>query len=122
MLRHASLSAAAVVLLLGFTGLAHAHAHLVSAAPPVGGTVTTAPSELDLNFSEELNLKFTGLKVTGPDGAEVKVDSEMLMNGDKTFMAMLKGQLATGTYNVNWHALSRDGHKTKGSYSFTVKP
>ena len=122
MIKHAKLSAAALLVYLGFTGLAYAHAHLVSAVPPAAGTVATAPSELDLNFSEELNLKFTGLKVTGPDGAEVKVDSEMLMNGDKTFMAMLKGQLAAGTYNVNWHALSRDGHKTKGSYSFTVKP
>lgn len=122
MSKHASFIATAVAFFFGFSGLAHAHAHLLSAVPPADGTIAKAPSELDLNFSEELNLKFTGVKVIGPDGAEVKVDSEMLMNGDKTFMATLKGELAAGPYKVNWHALSRDGHKTQGSYSFTVKP
>jgi len=29
--------------------------------------------------------------------------------------------LASGQYQVNWHVLSVDGHKTKGSYSFSVK-
>ncbi|MBX9334482.1 copper resistance protein CopC, partial [Serratia marcescens] len=25
-----------------------------------------------------------------------------------------------GKYNVSWHVVSVDGHKTKGQYSFTV--
>ena len=29
--------------------------------------------------------------------------------------------LATGTYQVDWHVVSVDGHKTKGSYHFSVK-
>jgi methionine-rich copper-binding protein CopC len=32
------------------------------------------------------------------------------------------GTLQPGIYTVEWHALSTDGHKTTGSYSFTVKP
>lgn len=103
-------------------GAAHAHAHLESALPPINGTVKDAPQELDLKFSEELNLKFTGVKVTGPDKKEVKTDGDMLMDGDKSFMVNLPAGLPSGTYKVEWHALSQDGHKTHGDYTFTVKP
>jgi hypothetical protein len=33
----------------------------------------------------------------------------------------LTGALARGLYTVAWHALANDGHKTHGTYSFTVK-
>jgi methionine-rich copper-binding protein CopC len=118
-LSSAGLAALASVAL---TGAAYAHAHLEAALPAVNGTVKTAPTELDLKFSEELNLKFTGVKVTGPDKKEVKTENAMLMGGDKTFMVNLPEGLAAGTYRVEWHALSQDGHKTHGSYTFTVKP
>ncbi|KAA3447382.1 Cu resistance protein [Mesorhizobium sp. SARCC-RB16n] len=107
---------------IGLSSVAFAHAHLEGAQPPVGGTVKEAPTELDLKFSEELNLKFTGVKVTGPDKKEVKTDNAMLMGGDKTYMVNVPAGLAAGTYKVEWHALSQDGHKTHGDYKFTVKP
>ncbi len=120
---HASrLFLAAALACLAHTGPALAHAHLKSATPPAGGTVTAAPSELDLTFSEELNLKFSGVKVTGPDKAAVPTGEAMLMDGDTTLMVPLSGSLGAGTYKVDWHALSEDGHKTQGSYTFTVKP
>jgi len=107
---------------VALSSAAYAHAKLEAAQPPIGGTVKDAPTELDLKFSEELNLKFTGVKVTGPDKKEVKTDGDMLMDGDKTFMVNLPAGLGAGTYHVEWHALSQDGHKTHGDYKFTVKP
>ncbi|TPI33468.1 copper homeostasis periplasmic binding protein CopC [Mesorhizobium sp. B3-2-1] len=104
------------------SAVAYAHAHLEAAQPPVNGTVKEAPTELDLKFSEELNLKFTGVKVTGPDKKEIKTDGDMLMDGEKTFMVNLPAGLGAGAYKVEWHALSQDGHKTHGDYKFTVKP
>ena len=77
---------------------------------------------ISAKFSEDLNLKFTGVTVTGPGKTKVKTDNAMLMGGDKTFMVNLPEGLPSGTYHVDWHALSRDGHKTHGSYTFTVKP
>ncbi|QKD05252.1 copper homeostasis periplasmic binding protein CopC [Mesorhizobium loti] len=115
-------AAFAAIASLALSGAAHAHAHLESALPPVNGTVKTAPNQLDLKFSEELNLKFTGVKVTGPDKKAVKTDGDMLMDGEKTFMVDLPAGLGAGTYKVEWHALSQDGHKTHGDYKFTVKP
>lgn len=122
-MRHVILAAAfATVSSVTLSSAACAHAKLEAAQPPINGTVKDAPMELDLKFNEELNLKFTGVKVTGPDNKEVKTDGDMLMDGDKTFMVNLPAGLGAGTYSVEWHALSHDGHKTRGNYKFTVKP
>ncbi|WP_131116522.1 copper homeostasis periplasmic binding protein CopC [Lichenihabitans psoromatis] len=99
-----------------------AHAHLKSANPPINGTASS-PSELDLMFSEGLNLKFTGVKLMGPDKAAVTTgDATLGSSGDTTLVVPVTGTLAAGTYMVAWHALSTDGHKTTGTYKFTVKP
>ena len=102
---------------------AFAHAHLKSATPPMNGSVSAPPTELDLVFSEGLNLKFTGVKVTGPDKMAVSTGEATLgAGGDTTLVVPVTGQLAGGTYTVSWHALASDGHKTSGSYTFTIKP
>ena len=112
----------AAILALGLSGQAFAHAHLKSATPADKSTIKASPSELDLTFSEGLNLKFSGIKVTGPDKAVVKLGDPMLMQNDTVLMVPVSGTLGAGTYTVEWHALSADGHKTNGSYTFTVKP
>ena len=112
----------AIVVALGLTGQAFAHAHLKSAVPAVDSTVTTAPTELDLTFTEGVNLKFTGVTVTGPDKAAVATGEATLKGGDTTLTVPISGTLAAGAYTVAWHALSTDGHKTNGTYTFAVKP
>lgn len=102
---------------------AFAHAHLKSATPAIGGTVAATPTELHLTFSEGLNLKFTGVTLTGPAKAAVSTGDAALGAGDDAVLVVpVSGNLAAGTYRVDWHALSTDGHKTKGTYTFTVKP
>jgi len=113
---------AAIAIGVAFAGQAMAHAHLKSAVPAADGTVKAAPSELDLTFSEGLNLKFSGVKVTGPNKASVKTGEGMLMNSGTTLMVPVTDKLSAGKYTVEWHALSTDGHKTNGSYSFTIAP
>jgi methionine-rich copper-binding protein CopC len=115
------LSTIAAVAALIATGPALAHAHLKSAVPAPGSTVA-APTEIDLTFSEGVNLKFTGIGVSGPKKEAVKTGEAMLMDGDTMLMVPVQGALAAGTYKVDWHALSTDGHKTNGSFTFTVKP
>ncbi len=110
-------------LTLGFVGEASAHAHLKTATPAADTTVTAAPSELRLGFTEGVNLKFTGVSVTGPAGAPVSTGAAALAPGDdKMLVVPVSVPLAPGVYKVTWHALATDGHKTDGSYGFTVKP
>ncbi|OWO95788.1 Cu resistance protein [Rhizobium esperanzae] len=106
---------------IAVAGEALAHAHLKSSVPADKASIAS-PGELDLSFSEEVNLKFSGVKVTGPDNKSVKLGDGMLMDSDKTLMVPISGKLAAGQYTVEWHVLSTDGHKTNGSYSFTVTP
>jgi copper resistance protein C len=107
---------------IGLAGQTFAHALLKSATPSANGTVSAAPTELDLKFSEDLNLKFSGVKVTGPKQEAVQTGEGMLMDNNTTLMVPVSGTLAPGIYTVEWHALSGDGHKTHGSYKFTIKP
>lgn len=113
---------AAAAISIGLAGQAMAHAHLKSAVPAADGTVKSTPSELDLTFSEGLNVKFSGVKITGPDKATAKTGEAMLMNSGTTLMVPVIDKLAPGKYTVEWHVLSTDGHKTNGNYSFTIAP
>ncbi|UWU31792.1 copper homeostasis periplasmic binding protein CopC (plasmid) [Rhizobium sp. WSM1274] len=117
-----TLACVAAAASIAFASQAFAHAHLKSAAPASDSTVKQAPSELDLTFTEGLNLKFSGVKVTGPDKAAVKTGGGSLMDGDMTLMVPVSEKLEPGKYTVEWHVLSTDGHKTNGTYSFTVGP
>jgi methionine-rich copper-binding protein CopC len=106
----------------GLSAQAFAHSELKSATPAEGGTVATSPSELDLKFSEDLNLKFSGVTVTGPNKTAVQTGEATLTDGNTTLVVPIAGVLGAGIYTVTWHALSADSHKSHGSYTFTVKP
>ena len=107
---------------LAVAGQAFAHAHLKTSTPADKSSVASAPTALTLSFTEGLNLKFSGIKVTGPQKTAVKTGDAALTDHDTGLTVPVVGTLAAGTYTVEWHALSTDGHKTTGSYSFTVKP
>lgn len=108
-----------------FVGLssqqALAHAHLKVQTPAADATVSSAPKVLTLNFSEGIEPNFSGVKVTGPDNAVVKTGKLDLDPSNNTQINVpIESDLAAGKYQVNWHVVSVDGHKTKGQYSFTV--
>lgn len=108
-----------------FVGLssqqALAHAHLKVQTPAADATVSSAPKVLTLNFSEGIEPNFSGVKVTGPDNAVVKTGKLDLEPSNNTQVNVpIEGELAAGKYQVSWHVVSVDGHKTKGQYSFTV--
>jgi copper resistance protein C len=124
--RISRIGAAAVVsacFTLAPIGEAFAHAQLVSETPAANAVLTSAPTSLTLKFSEAVELKFTGVAITGADKSAVATDAASLDPKDaSTFIVPLKGTLASGKYRVQWHALARDGHKTNGSFSFTIAP
>ena len=115
--------AVALLSLLALTVPAFAHAHLTASTPAANANVPSGPNELDLTFSEGVNLKFTGVKVTGPHNETVSTGAASLRAGGSTTLVVpISARLAAGTYKVDWHVLARDGHKTNGVYTFTVSP
>jgi methionine-rich copper-binding protein CopC len=100
-----------------------AHAHLVNETPAADSVAARAPSSLTLKFSEAIELNFTGIVLTGPDKKPVATSAASLdPTDDSTLIVPLSATLASGKYSVEWHALARDGHRTKGAYSFTIAP
>lgn len=118
----APIAATVGVVLVGLTGAALAHAELKSATPAVNGTLSVAPAKIDLSFDEGVNLAFTGVVITGPDNKVAPIGKATLTNQNQTRVVPISGAIAVGQYTVGCHASSADGHKTHGTYKFTVKP
>ncbi|BBV87331.1 TPA: CopC domain-containing protein YobA [Enterobacter kobei] len=98
-----------------------AHAHLKQQSP-AADSVVSAPQSLTLNFSEGIEPGFSGVVVTDAHKQVVKTGAVTRDEKNKAQLSVPLAQtLATGTYQVDWHVVSVDGHKTKGSYHFSVK-
>ena len=98
-----------------------AHAHLQQQIPAADSQVA-APQALTLNFSEGIEPGFSGVVVKDAQGNVVKTgDIQRDEQNKAQFNVPLEQTLVTGTYQVDWHVVSVDGHKTKGSYRFSVK-
>lgn len=108
------------VALLGSAPAALAHGDLVRASPQPGGAVASPPPEVRLEFSEGVVGRFSGLTISGVDGR--RVATEPLRVEGAVLVAPIAAPLRAGTYRVNWRALSVDGHKTQGSFTFEVRP
>ncbi len=118
------LNAAAFVLLMPVLATAAlAHAKLVKETPAHDATVPP-PAEISLKFSVGVEPGFSSIEVKDASGAIVKVGNLAAAGDDKTTIAVpLPTPLAAGKYTVEWRALTAgDGHKIKGSYSFTAAP
>jgi len=100
-----------------------AHAHLVKETPGADATVAEAPTSISLEFNEAVEPKFSGVVVTGADKVTVKTgQSELKAGQQKVLVVPITDALKPGKFTVEWHALSSDGHKVKGSFVFTIKP
>ena len=98
-----------------------AHAHL-NQQLPAADSVVTAPQALTLNFSEGIEPGFSGVVVTDAQNQVIKTGTATRDEKNKAQLTVpLEQTLASGTYQVDWHVVSVDGHKTKGSYHFSVK-
>jgi methionine-rich copper-binding protein CopC len=95
---------------------AAAHAHLVTSDPAVNATVA-APKQIVLHFSEKLQPKFSGFAVT-KNGAAVPMKAKV---ANDVITGTPAKPLIAGPYQVTWHAVSADTHRTEGRYAFTVR-
>ncbi len=105
------------------SGPARAHALLQKTIPAVGAEVSPGPASLRLHFSEGIELAFSGVAIAMADGVAITPRSLTLDPADDaTLVVSLSAPLAPGQYEVAWHVVSVDTHKTQGHYGFAVKP
>lgn len=98
-------------------GLAAAHAHLQQSDPADGATITAAPAQFTLQFSEAARLTALTLVKGGQSGAE-KITP--LPTAAAAQLHVPAPQLAPGSYELRYRVISADGHIMAGSVHFTV--
>lgn len=99
---------------------AYGHPQLQSALP-VAGAATASPHEIRITFSEVVIPRFSGIELKDQSGKLIATGKSETDPSDKKILVVpVKEQLAPGDYKVEWHAVSEDTHRVKGSYSFSV--
>jgi methionine-rich copper-binding protein CopC len=108
------------------SAVAQAHPKLLSSTPSEGES-GPAPAKIELHFSENLVTQFSGAKLImtdmpgmshSPMGVKASVAGS---NDPKTMVLTPASPLTTGTYKVEWRAVSSDTHPITGSVTFKVK-
>lgn len=109
-----------MVAVLGLsTGIASAHATVVTSNPGDGQSVLSSPAEISVTFSENISAISGGLTVLNADGKPVALESAQVVNG-RTLTSAPTSPLENGTYVVTYRVLSADGHPVSGSILFGV--
>jgi methionine-rich copper-binding protein CopC len=109
---------AAAWVLIGWSAVALAHAHLVKAVPGDGSTVTASPPKFVLTFNEPAKLTVVSLQ----KDAEPATKIGPLPTTASAEISIPAPQLTAGKYVLSWRAVGDDGHVVPGKVSFTVAP
>lgn len=117
--RVASLVGVAIAFVVG-ASLASAQAQLSTTVPSADST-GASPKVILVHFNEAVAAKMSSVTLAASDGTAV---AAMAMNDAKdstTLSIMPSTPLKAGRYRVSWSAVTDDGQKTQGSFSFTVE-
>jgi methionine-rich copper-binding protein CopC len=120
------ISGAALLLMVAIVLMASApaamHLRLVKAEPAADTTVTAAPREIRLFFSQEPEIRATKVTVTDAASTEVTVATAKADAKDgKIVIALITGAVAPGNYTVTWRTMAKDGHAVNGTFHFTLR-
>lgn len=111
-------------LLLGLLGItvgaspALAHDQLAASEPPAGAALESAPSEVSLQFTDDVLTIGAIVLVADADGTSW-ADGEAILDGP-TVSTRLVGDMPDGSYEIRWRVVSADGHPISGVIPFTV--
>jgi len=98
-----------------------AHAYPDHADPKVGASITAPPSVVRIWFDNDLEPLFSSIHVQDQSGKNVDKGDSRVSVSDPTLLEVSVPLLPPGTYRVLWDVVARDGHRTMGNFSFTIK-
>jgi len=118
--RRAGLIAAVAAAALALPAAAFAHAALLHTVPQASGTVTTAPHQVALTYSEAVEPRFAIVSVTNAAGRQQTAGPPRRSAADPDTLVVPLKPVGTGWYLVYWRAISVDGHPVRGAFTFAV--
>lgn len=99
---------------------ASAHTSLLSSDPAAGSRLISWPSEISLEFDEELisigDVKSNFVSVNNAEGDQISGDDEVI-TGSKITVS-LNPNTVMGPVLVYYRVISADGHPVEGEYAF----
>jgi len=107
--------------LLTLPGICHGHAFPDHSNPKVGATLTAAPVGVYIWFDGDLEPAFSSIMVHDASGRMVNQLNSRVNPSNTRLLEVGLPPLPAGTYHVMWNVVSRDGHRTSGDFSFTIK-
>jgi copper resistance protein C len=115
----AACALAAGGLLVASASPAWAHNTLVGSSPEDGQDLDEAPTEVELEFDQEVMEGGNGIVVTGPDGSSTYESGEVEIDGE--FASIALGELdEAGDYSIDYRIISADGHPVEGALGFSL--
>lgn len=117
-----ALSVSVLALVLASTpAVVSAHALLARSQPAQRATLSQAPSQVRLWFSETLEPAFCSVDVIGADGKRVSERPARVSPQDAKLLELELPKLSPGVYTVQYSVVSIDGHAVKAAFRFTVR-
>ncbi|MGH7905601.1 MAG: copper resistance CopC family protein [Candidatus Binataceae bacterium] len=108
------------ILMLGaLPGAVLAHAFPQAEKPRVGSTISSAPADAAIVFDAPIESLFSKLQVLNSSGRAEDAGKPQVTGKKNTLTVKLK-PLKPGDYTVKWSVVAEDGHRTEGSYTFTI--
>ena len=112
----------ACFLLVGGAVAACAHAYPNHSDPGAGATLSTAPHQVRIWFTEAIEPAFSTMTVIDASGRLVGQGKATVDSKDPKLLEIGLMALTPGTYRVKWRVVAVDTHRTEGDFTFTVKP
>jgi methionine-rich copper-binding protein CopC len=113
--------AVAFSFLFALPSVVHAHASPVAYTPSSSETVTEAPSEVVIRFSERPEPGASRIVVTDDTGTQIQEGRASVALDDPRLLSVPVRAGTKGAYFVSWSVVSADdGHFTKGGFTYFV--
>jgi|SRR5208337_3832831 len=107
--------------LLALPGVSQGHAFPDHSDPKVGSTVSDSPAIVRIWFDSDLEPAFSTMMVHSSNNEMVDKRDSRVDPSDPKLLEVSLPRLPVGTYRVIWNVVARDGHRTMGDFTFTVK-
>lgn len=98
---------------------AQAHAFPQAENPRVGSTVTFAPARVSIEFDAPIEAFLARLDVLDSAGQNQDDGAPQVGPSGRELTVRVR-PLKRGEYTVRWGVVAQDGHRSEGTYTFTL--
>ena len=112
-----------MAILIGFGAIhtSFGHAFVINSSPSQSASIAASPQQVDVFFSEPVDLRYSNLKVLDSNGKQVDKGDVRYLQNDESKLTVSVPLLKDGTYTVSTNVLSQiDGHVTDNAFVFAI--